>query len=165
MRRAVVALALVAAACAGPARSDGAAAGLPPGRDAVVERIVDGDTLVVAGGRRVRLTGIDTPETVHPREPVECFGREANAHLGALLPVGERVRLEADVEREDRYGRTLAYVWRVADGLFVNEAMVADGYATVHTVPPNVAHADEFVAAQREAREGDRGLWGAGCPT
>lgn len=80
-----------------------------------------------------------------------------------LLPVGTPIRLVYDVQRLDRYGRTLAYVHRLADGVLVNAAMVRDGYAAVLTVPPNVAHADEFVALQRAAREANRGFWGA-CP-
>jgi micrococcal nuclease len=73
------------------------------------------------------------------------------------------VRLVYDVERNDRYGRTLAYVYDSQDGAFVNAALVRDGYASAYTYPPNVAHADEFVALQRDARDAGRGLWGA-CP-
>lgn len=138
--------------------------GLPEGDDAAVERIVDGDTLVLAGGTRVRLIGIDTPETKDPRQPVECFGQEASAHLTDLVPTGTPVRLVYDIERQDRFDRTLAYLYRSADGLFVNAAMVRDGYAAAATFPPNVARAEEFVALQREARERGLGLWGA-CPT
>jgi micrococcal nuclease len=136
---------------------------LPAGDDTTVESVTDGDTIRVAGGVRVRLIGIDTPETVDPRTSVQCFGPEASARMKATLPPGTRVRLVHDVERLDRYGRTLAYVYRSNDGEFVNAAMVRDGYASAYTVPPNVAHADEFVALQREARDGNRGLWGA-CP-
>lgn len=136
---------------------------LPAGDDTTVESVTDGDTIRVAGGVRVRLIGIDTPETVDPRTSVQCFGPEASARMKATLPPGTRIRLVYDVERLDRYGRTLAYVYRARDGEFVNAAMVRDGYASAYTVPPNVAHADEFVALQREAREGNRGLWGA-CP-
>ncbi len=121
-----------------------------------VTGIVDGDTLDVAfGGERVRLLGIDTPE-VHGG--AECFGREASAHAAGLVPVGAAVVLRLDVEERDRYGRLLAYVWR-ADGLFVNEAMVRDGYAAAFPVPPNVAHAGSLSAAERAAREEGRGLW------
>lgn len=142
------------------------AASLPPtseapsGATGVVTRLVDGDTLEV-DGVRVRLIGIDTPESKRPGSPVECFALEASARTAALLPVGTGVRLVLDVERTDRYGRTLAYVYRQSDGLFVNAALVRDGYASVLTVPPNVAHADEFVALQREARASGRGLWSA----
>lgn len=133
----------------------------PPGEATTVERVVDGDTIVVAGGERVRLIGIDTPETVDPRRPVECFGKEASRHLATLLPPGEPITLEHDVERADRYGRTLAYVYRARDGIFVNEVMVRDGYANVATYPPNVAYVDRFVAAERAARDEGAGLWSA----
>ena len=136
---------------------------IPAGDDTTVESVTDGDTIRVTGGVRVRLIGIDTPETVDPRTSVQCFGPEASARMKATLPTGTRVRLVYDVERLDRYGRTLAYVYRASDGDFVNAAMVRDGYASAYTVPPNVAHADEFVALQREARDANRGLWGA-CP-
>lgn len=137
--------------------------GLPAGEDTTIERVVDGDTVVVAGGVRVRLIGIDTPETVDPRRPVECFGREASRRASELLPPGTPVRLVFDVERYDRYDRTLAYVYRRSDSRFVNEVMVREGYALAYTVPPNVAHADDFARWQAEARTADRGLWAA-CP-
>lgn len=130
----------------------------------VVERIVDGDTLYLAGlPERARLIGIDTPETRHPDRGVECFGRAASARLAALAPPGTAVLVAFDVERADRYGRPLVYLYRGADGLFVNLAMVAEGYASVHTVPPNVRHHDSLLAAQRRARAAGRGLWAA-CP-
>ena len=122
-----------------------------------VERVVDGDTFVLIGGERVRLIGIDTPESVHPEKPVEPFGREASAYLKKLVE-GKGVRLEFDVQDRDRYGRLLAYVY-LGDGTFVNAEIVRNGYAAVLTVPPNVTHAEEFLALQREAREGRRGLW------
>ena len=153
-------LLLVAAACGG---DSGATPDLGPG-EASVERVVDGDTLVVRVGsrsERVRLIGIDTPESVDPRRPVECFGKEASAHMADLLPEGTTVRLERDVEARDRFDRLLAYVFRQSDDLFVNLAMVRDGYADVATFPPNVAHVDEFAAAARDAREQGRGLWSA----
>lgn len=139
----------------------GDATAIPAGDDRTVARVVDGDTIVLDDDVRVRLIGIDTPETKDPRRPVECFGQEASAHMIKLLPAGTRVRVVYDVERTDRYGRTLAYLYRASDGLFVNAAMVRDGFASAYTVPPNVAHADEFVALNREARETGRGLWSA----
>jgi micrococcal nuclease len=104
---------------------------------------------------------MDTPETVDPRRPVQCFGKAASARTKQLLPKGTRVVLVYDVDRTDRYGRTLAYVYRASDGLFVNASLVRDGYAVVYTFPPNVAHVDEFVALARAARESGRGLWSA----
>ena len=123
-----------------------------------VTKHVDGDTLWVGGGEKVRFIGMDTPET-HGR--TDCYGPEASARTAELLPLGTEVRLVYDAGRHDRYGRTLAYVYRASDGLFVNASLVRDGYARVMTVPPNVAHADEFLAVQREAREAARGFWGA----
>ena len=108
----------------------------------------------------MRLIGIDTPESVKPGTPVECFAREASAFLQRLVE-GRRVQLVRDVEERDRYGRLLAYVYR--GELFVNAELVRRGYASVATFPPNVRHADEFVRLQREARAADRGLWGR-CP-
>jgi endonuclease YncB( thermonuclease family) len=155
------------AASGPPAQASGTGSGrgaaLPAGLDTTVERVVDGDTLVVAGGHRVRLIGVDTPETKDPRKPVQCFGREASAYVSSLLPEGHGVRLVGDVEERDAFGRTLAYVYRLADGLFVNAALVREGYAQALTIPPNVAHADEFVALAREARERGLGLWSS-CP-
>jgi endonuclease YncB( thermonuclease family) len=156
---------LVALVLAVRARGGDGGGGDPPGDDgrASVVRVVDGDTVEVRiGGREetVRLIGIDTPETVDPRSPVECFGEEASQRTKALLPEGTEVRLVADVEARDRYDRLLAYVYR-DDGTFVNLALVEDGYASVSTYPPNVAHAGEFVAAAARARDEGRGLWAA----
>lgn len=141
----------------------GAGTGGGRGRPALVLRAVDGDTLEVRfRGRveRVRLIGVDTPETVAPGEPVGCFGQEASAFTRRRLE-GRRVRLELDVELRDPYGRLLAYVW--VDGELFNEVLVREGYAQVATFPPNVRYVDRFLAAQREARREGRGLWG-GCP-
>lgn len=129
-----------------------------------VVRVVDGDTVVArlaSGEERIRLIGIDTPESVDPRRPVECFGKEAARRTAALLPAGTAIRLERDVEARDRFGRLLAYVHRRDDGLFVNLALAQDGYAQVLTIPPNVAYADRFAAAVAEARADGRGLWSA----
>lgn len=144
----------------------GCAAGSTPADqdrlETTVTRIVDGDTLYVAAlPERVRLIGIDTPETRHPQRGVECFGREAAAHLTELVPPGTEVVVTFDVEREDRYDRPLGYLWRASDDLFVNLAMVEDGYAQVLTVPPNVRYTDRFLAVQRQARGAGRGLWSA----
>lgn len=126
--------------------------------EARVTRVVDGDTLVVGGDERVRLIGVDTPESVKPGTPVECFARESAAFLERLVE-GRQVRLVRDVEPRDRYGRLLAYVYR--GDLFVNEELVRRGYASVATFPPNVRHVATFLRAQREARAEGRGLWGA----
>jgi micrococcal nuclease len=155
-----VVVALVVAGAWAAGRRD---AGPPaaPNQDVAVVRIVDGDTLVVTGGVRVRLIGINTPESVDPRRPVECFGKESAAALGRLIPPGTPVRLAYDVERTDDYGRTLAYLYRQPDGLFVNAALVEQGFAQAVTYPPNVAHDDEFAALAGLARQGNAGLWNA----
>jgi micrococcal nuclease len=140
-------------------------ASLPSGLDGSMVSVTDGDTVRVrlATGRaeRVRLIGIDTPELHDPRAVVECFAREAAAHTALLLPAGAAVRLETDVEPRDRYGRLLAYVWRADDQVFVNEELVAGGWAVPFRYPPNVRYADRFSRLGREAREAGRGLWGA----
>jgi micrococcal nuclease len=126
-----------------------------------VVRVIDGDTIDVRIGRkvvRIRLLGIDTPETKDPRRPVQCYGPEASHRTAELLPAGTIVQLEADVERTDAFGRTLAYVHR-EDGLFVNLSLVTDGYADVLTIAPNGSHAVEFSAAAAAARAEPRGLW------
>jgi micrococcal nuclease len=135
----------------------------PPGTATVV-RVVDGDTLVVdVGGREehVRLIGIDTPESVAPNRPKECFGDEASARLGELVPPGTDVRLVRDVEPRDMYDRMLAYVERLGDDLHVNLAQVAEGYAIAKDYPPNSAHRDQLGRAERSARAAGLGLWAA----
>jgi micrococcal nuclease len=173
-RRLGILLALVAlAACGGEQATSGSSPSktvpsksapskaAPGGRDATIERIVDGDTIVVAGNEKVRLIGIDTPETKDPRRPVQCFGAEATRHITRLIPPGSPVVLARDVSTTDRFGRTLAYVYRARDGLFVNAEMVRNGFAATATFPPDVVHASEFVALEREARDAGRGLWAA----
>jgi micrococcal nuclease len=125
---------------------------------AVVKRVVDGDTFEIESGEKVRMIGVDTPESVKPNHPVEPYGKEASNYSKQLLS-GQTVTLKFDVEPRDRYGRLLAYVY-MADGTFVNEKLVRDGYARIMTIPPNVAYADLFLKAERDAREHNRGLWG-----
>jgi micrococcal nuclease len=165
VRRLVAALAVatLSAACSDPATSDGRPPEIGGSENVVVTRVVDGDTAeMLLGGRQVdvRFIGIDTPEAVAPDQPVECFGRRASTYTESRLE-GRTVRLEFDVERRDRFDRTLAYVW-IGEELF-NETLLAEGYAVVTTFPPNVRYVDRFVAAQREAREAGRGVW-AVCP-
>jgi micrococcal nuclease len=158
----LLALALLTVGCGGGGASP---ASRSPGAASVV-RVVDGDTIVARIGSRdekVRLIGIDTPETVDPRKPVQCYGKEASDRMKSLLPPGSSIRVERDVEERDIYHRLLAYVWRGSDDLFVNRAMVADGYAHLLTIPPNVAYTDEFTKAASAARSSGLGLWRA-CP-
>jgi micrococcal nuclease len=162
-RRRALVVSCLAIAVLGSCTTPGGSA---PGHDAdagrdLVTRVVDGDTAhVEIDGRdvTVRFIGIDTPESVAPDQPVECYGPEASAYTRDRLE-GVHVRLEYDVEREDRYGRTLAYVW-LGDEL-INETLVRQGYALVTTFPPNVEYVGRFTAAQRDAREHGRGLWDA----
>jgi micrococcal nuclease len=129
----------------------------PQTQIAKVTRVIDGDTLRISTGEEVRLIGVDTPETKHPRKPVEPFGKEAAAFT-ARMTEGQEVRLEFDVQRRDTYRRTLAYVY-VGDTM-LNAELVRQGYAQVATFPPHVQDQERFLALQREAREGGRGLWG-----
>lgn len=153
-------------------------AGVPahtaPVRTATITRWTDGDTVRVAmasGSVRVRLIGIDAPETsVGDRAArqgtqfgkdtatIVALGRQARAAAERLAPFGTTVRVETDVAIYDRFGRFLAYLW-LSDGRMLNEELVRGGWAFVLTVPPNVRYADRFVRAQREAREAGRGLW------
>ena len=151
-------LALCTAVCGCSAPSGEPTGGSDTAR---VVRVVDGDTIRVAlpsGEERVRYIGIDTPESVKPGSPVECFAKRASA-FNERLVAGERVRLVRDVEERDRYGRLLAYVYRERDGLFVNAELVRRGYATVATFPPNVAHERDFRRLAERARLSGRGLW------
>ena len=152
----LMALCAAACGCSPPAAErPGDGTGMP------VVRVVDGDTIRVelpSGEEAVRYIGIDTPESVKPGTPVECFAKRASA-FNERLVAGERVRLVRDVEERDRYGRLLAYVYRARDGLFVNAELVRRGYATVATFPPNVEHEREFRRLARRARMSGRGLW------
>jgi len=152
-------LVLLALACFALATS--AEAGTPDGlQSARVTRVIDGDTVEGRWDgsiRDVRLIGVDTPETVAPGQDVECYGPEASRFTERRLE-GERVRLEFDEELEDRYGRTLAYVW-FEDRLF-NKVLVARGFATVTIYPPNDRYERRLLRAERRARDAERGLWG-----
>lgn len=133
-------------------------ASLARGQNAAVVRVVDGDTIVVAlgeaGSRKVRLIGIDTPE----RDG--CMYGAATDRIRSLV-AGRDVRLARDVSETDRYGRLLRYVY-VGD-MFVNAAMVSEGFATAATYPPDVAHAVELARLERAARLAKRGLWSGNC--
>lgn len=137
-----------------------------PDANATVVRVVDGDTVDVRIGRRkerVRLIGINTPETVDPRRPVECYGPQAKQATSELLTPGTAVRLERDIEARDDYGRLLGYIVRASDGLFVNLFLARQGFAVPLAIAPNTAHAAEFADAARAAEAAGRGLWGE-CP-
>ena len=122
----------------------------------VVRKVIDGDTIELQDGRKVRYIEVNTPETVHPNKKVECFGKEAS-NFNKKLVEGKEVELEKDVSEADRYGRLLRYVY--VNGLFVNEYLVKEGYANISTFPPDVKYKDLFINAEGQAREGNKGLW------
>ena len=140
------------------------------GRLFYVIRAVDGDTLRLSGGERVRLIGIDTPESRYnsklardsqrsrkDMDTILDMGREASGFTKKLVE-GKRVKLVFDVRKRDKYGRLLAYVY-LEDGTFVNSKIIEEGYAQVMTIPPNVKHVQTFLKLEREAREKGKGLW------
>ena len=126
-----------------------------------ISYVVDGDTVALLGRDgglvKVRLIGVDTPETVHPSKPVEHYGREASLFLTNLLK-GESVFVVYGLERTDRYGRTLAYLFRAPDGLFVNAEIIRQGYGHAYTRFP-FKHMELFKGYQRLAQESGKGLW------
>lgn len=126
----------------------------------LVTRVIDGDTIELEDGQRVRYIGVNTPETVDPRVGVQCFGKEASAKNKELV-LNQRVRLEKDVSETDRYDRLLRYVY-VGD-TFINDRLVREGYAHASSYPPDVKFQEQFRQAEQEARANNRGLWGS-CP-
>lgn len=127
-----------------------------------VVRVVDGDTIVVllnGEQEKVRLLGVDTPESVKPNHPVERFGKAASAYLGRLLS-GRRVELKGDKAKltRDKYGRILAYAYRVPDGLFINRHLLEKGYARVYRKESFKLKA-EFIAIEKQAQRAQRGIW------
>lgn len=123
---------------------------------AQVARIIDGDTIELTDGRRARYIGIDSPEMGDARKTIACFAREATEENKRLVE-GKTVRLEKDVSDKDRYGRLLRYVY--VDDVFVNDALVRQGFANVATFPPDVRYQEQFLEAQRDARQERRVLW------
>lgn len=123
----------------------------------LVTKIIDGDTIEIEDGRKVRYIGIDTPEL----KGSECFAKEARDKNKELVE-GKRVKLQKDVSETDRYGRLLRFVY-LENGEFVNNKLVLEGYATAATFPPDVSKQEEFKASQQEAISQSRGLWGKGC--
>jgi len=168
MRFAVATILLAATTAACTDSPDAANDGL-----ATVTHVVDGDTIdVEIGGRteRVRLIGIDTPETRKPNTPIECWGPEASAFTASLLPEGTEVRIERDVVGRDDYGRLLGYVHLVEAagtdemGTFVNMQIIEQGFARPLTIEPNSTFAREFADAAGRASRADIGMWGACSP-
>ncbi|MEM9202683.1 MAG: thermonuclease family protein [Actinomycetota bacterium] len=131
--------------------------------NAIIERVVDGDTIIVEinGAReRVRLLGIDTPESVAENRPDQCYGQESSDYLSGLLPPGTDVTLIRDVEARDQYDRLLAYVVRSSDQLFINLDLIEQGYAGVLIYEPNSYYRNLFEDAEDSAFAADIGLWG-----
>ena len=124
-----------------------------------VTRVIDGDTIVVAGVGTVRLIGVDTPETVDPRKPVQAFGKEASDFTRRMAQ-GKVVRLEFDVQRTDKYQRTLSYAY-LPDGTFLNAEIVKQGFGHAYTTYP-FRYLEQFRQLEREARTAGRGLWATG---
>src|SRR6266508_3558798 len=137
--------------------------GVTSGEFEYVQRVVDGDTLVLGTGERVRLIGVNTPETKHPQKPVEVFGKEASAFTKRMVE-GKLVRLEYDPvasrrsDGKDRYSRTLAYVF-LQDGTHLNAEIIRQGYGFAVSGSPPRKYQNQFRQLEREAREQRRGLW------
>ncbi|MFA6320541.1 MAG: thermonuclease family protein [Candidatus Omnitrophota bacterium] len=135
-----------------------------------IARVIDGDTLKLSDGRRVRLVGVDTPElhysdklvrdsrrTRRDIKEVQAMGQKSAAFTKQLCE-GKTVRIVSDVRKTDKYGRLLAYLY-LEDGTFVNAKILEEGYGQVMTIPPNVKYADYFLKLERRAREDRKGLW------
>lgn len=135
-----------------------------------VTRAIDGDTIKLSTGEHVRLIGIDTPESRYNAKlerdvsrsrkdmrTILKMGKEASNFTKHLVE-GKRVRLEFDIQKYDKYGRLLAYVY-LEDGTFVNAKIIEEGYAQIMTIPPDVKHSSLFMKLQQEARDNNRGLW------
>lgn len=135
---------------------------------AIVAEVIDGDTLRLNTGEKVRLIGMDTPEIHHPKKPVQCFGEEAK-NITKNLVEGKSVRLEKDVSNKDKYGRLLRFVYvensaktNLASGeIFLNEYLLKEGYARILTVPPDVSMVELFRTLQNQAMHNKKGLWKA----
>lgn len=132
------------------------------GERTLVTKVIDGDTIEIEGGKSVRLIGIDTPETVDPKRPVGCFGKEASDKTKSLLS-GKVVILQKDISETDKYSRLLRYVYLPLDDgqiLFIDDFLVREGFARVLTYPPDIKHNEQFRQAETEAKIAKKGLWG-----
>ncbi len=131
---------------------------LPQERSAKVTSITDGDTLVVDGGERIRIIGIDTPERGRDGKPGQPYAKAASDYLSRLIPPGTTVGLAFDNERQDKYGRTLAHVLR-ANGEPVAVALLENGYARTLVIAPNTRQANCYAPIEERARQQQRGIW------
>ena len=125
---------------------------------AAVAHVIDGDTVILTDKTRVRLIGLDTPELGRDRRPDQPFARAAKSRLKALVK-GRSLRMESDVEKRDRHGRKLAYLF--SGDRMINEVMLEAGLARVFIIGPNTLYAERLIKAERKARQGKRGLWGS----
>ena len=123
------------------------------GETSIVSEVVDGDTIEIMGGQKIRYIGVDAPEV---SGSAECFGKEAAAKNIELVG-DKRVKLERDVSNTDEYGRLLRYVW--AGDIFVNDYLVRQGYARVHDYPPDSKYSAQLAEAEKEAKDNNKGLW------
>ncbi len=128
---------------------------------AKVSRVIDGDTIELESGQKVRYIGIDTPETVDPRRDPQCFGKEASLRNQELIE-NKEIYLEKDVSETDRYGRLLRYIYLEENDISINEQLIKEGYAVASSYPPDVKYQEKFKTAEQEARENQRGLWQEG---
>lgn len=132
------------------------------GERAQVAKVVDGDTIEISTGQTVRFIGIDTPETVDPRRPVGCFGKEASNETKSLLS-GKEIILQKDISEVDKYKRLLRLVYLPltnGETLFVNDYLVRQGFAKAKAYPPDVRYEKQFFNAQEQAKKDKKGLWG-----
>lgn len=123
---------------------------------------VDGDTLVVRlNGKRenIRLIGVDTPETKHPNKPIECGGPEASTFTATQFPRGTKIEIVRDIEPRDRFGRLLAYVFRLSDGMFLNRALIENGFGAAYPFEPNTMFSLEFASLELLAQNNSVGMW------
>lgn len=129
------------------------------GKPIQVAHVVDGDTVQLINGDYVRYVGIDTPEEYDPRKSVQCFAKEA-ADENRRLVQGQYVVIQKDITERDKYGRLLGYLY-LADGTFVNELLVKEGFAFEYYYKPDVSKSDEIKTLETEAKTAGRGLWSA----
>ena len=131
---------------------------------ALVKRVIDGDTIELESGQKVRYIGIDTPELHNPKNNIQCFGEEAKS-INQKLVEGKIIRLEKDVSETDQYNRLLRYVFlpdtnnASSSGLFINQFLIEEGYALIATFPPDIKYAEFFRKKQKLAKDKNIGLW------
>lgn len=131
------------------------------GQPIKVAKVVDGDTVVLQNGERLRYIGIDTPEEFDARKPVQCFAKEA-AEENRRLVEGREIKFYKDVSEKDKYGRWLGFVY-LNDGTFVNERLVQEGYAFAYPYPPDTSKSAQFAEAESLASSNKSGLWSGQC--